>query len=608
MLTELRVRDLALIESLEISFTSGLNVISGETGAGKSILLKSLGLLMGAKATAGLVRQGAEFATIEGAFDLSERPDVMSRLQEMGISVEDEIMIVHRQVSEERSRIFINGQLSTAQSLRETVAPLVEASGHYAPLIEMTSQGENRQLLHSSYQLELLDRWANLIEQRKNHRSLYRRWQSLQEEAQQLSSNMQHRAQRLDFLRFQRDEIVGFSPQPGEESELEAELLRLKSQKKYALTLQQLEMQLCENEDSVTAVLGACAKSLFDVGAQEESLRELAQQLENAKGSIEDTLFSVRKKLGSTADDPDRFEEVSSRLSDYKKLGKKYGTSSAEILQKLVGIENEIQEIENFDSRWEKIQNSIQALDLEMTQTAQALHQARTLAASRLADKISEQMEELNLKGTRFCVACETTDRNEFGETHLEFQIRSGPKELGPRSIAKGASGGELSRILLALKVSIGDHGSPRTFLFDEVDSGISGGTAERVGQKLKLVASGQQVICVTHLAQVAAFADCHFLIEKSADQHRMRVQRLTTHQRVTEIARLISGTEVTKTSLAHAESLLALATTPPSGPVSRSSVESTPAKATAAWEPTAGKRPKTTKTSQRRPSPSTTH
>jgi DNA repair protein RecN (Recombination protein N) len=323
MLIELKVTNFAIIENLHIQFKKGLNILSGETGAGKSVLLKSLGLLMGMKGSAESIRSGSTQASIEGSFDISKRLDLKAKLTEMGIECEDDLLVVRRVISEDKSRVYLNGTLSTLQGLRDVVAPLIEVTGHTAPLIEMTGQHENRHLLSTAYHMDLLDQYAGIWEQRNTYSEKFHQLQSLKIQMLEVEKESQTKAQRLDFLIFQRDEIANLDLSHGEDTDLEIELKKLKSSNKLGAFVDQAEAALYADDDSAVSRLSAVLQKSAEVIQVDPSINEKIANLEQAKTLIEDTMYDLRQYVSKIESDPAQLERLQQRLSDLRKLQKK---------------------------------------------------------------------------------------------------------------------------------------------------------------------------------------------------------------------------------------------------------------------------------------------
>ena len=563
MLLELKVSNFAIIENLQIEFDKGLNILSGETGAGKSVLLKSLSLLMGIKGSVEQIRSGANQASIEGSFDLKDRKDIMKHLTDMGIEADDGILVVRRVLSEDKSKVYLNGTLSTLQTLRDIVAPLIDLAGSHAPLIEMTGQHENRNLLSRSYHLDLLDQYAGVWEQRHQYTEIYDTWVALKGNIEKFKRESQEKSQRLDFLKFQRDEIAALDLSPGEDVNIEAELKRLKNSSRLTDFVSLVETSVYSADDSASSRIKMIVKRGQDLLQWDPTLATKLENLSQAQALIEDFVYEISQSFANLESDPNRMDNLQERLSGLRKLQKKYGTSVDEILQALLKMETEISALENSDNHLAQMLTDLDLKEKELKTRALNMHKRRKEGSKLLAASVNDELADLNMKGVLFHVDLQPrTELNATGLTEAEFQSQTSPKDP-PRALNKFASGGELSRILLALKRVVGASKWPRTYLFDEVDTGVSGTTAEKVGRKLKSIAKGQQVICITHLPQVAAFGDQHFSIQKSPAKNSasMEVRKLLKKDRIEEIARLISGQKITKTSLAHAEELIQSAT-----------------------------------------------
>lgn len=560
MLLELKVTNFAIIENIHLEFREGLNVLSGETGAGKSVLLKSLALLMGAKSSMDTIRTGAEQAIIEGCFDLGKRKDLLKRLTAMDIPSDDNLLVVRRVIAGgDKSRVYLNGTLSTLNALRDIVAPLIEVTGHSAPLIEMTGQHENRNLISKAYHLDLLDQYCGTWDKRLKYEELWDERAALRHEATELENSAKMKAQRLDFLIYQRDEIAKLDLAPGEDAELEQSVKRLKNLSRLTSFVDAAEEALYTDDDSAVSRINLILKKGQEVATLDPALLGQLQSLEQAKGIIDDAVYELRQYTHKLDADPSSLEEKESRLSDLRKLQKKYGPEAGDILKALVEMESEISQLQNSDVRLEEIRRLETELTEKLTVIAADLHKRREKGAGLLGAGVNDELTELNMKGVIFHVDVQKLQElSSTGLSDVEFMTRTSPKDP-LRALAKAASGGELSRILLSLKRVVGSSSQPRTYLFDEVDTGVSGPTAEKVGRKLKSIAKGQQVICVTHLPQVAAAGDVHFFIQKSPKKGSvaMEVTELKSKERVQELARLISGEKITKTSVAHAEQLL---------------------------------------------------
>lgn len=563
MLTELKVHQFAIIDSLNIHFQQGLNIISGETGAGKSVLLRALSLLMGAKASSEFIRTGAEKALIEGQFDLEKRPDIVRRLESMDIPALDGELIVRRIIGPgDKSKVYLNGSLSSVGVLRDIVAPLIEVAGRNVPLIELTGQHENKNLLSKAYHLDLLDQFAQSWSLRSHYELLWKEAEEVKHQIQELEEKSRTGNQRLDFLLFQRDEIRQFPLQPGEDQALEIKIKRLRNRQKltayYAAVVEGLDG---DRNQAVIPVLQKILQRGHDLETVEPGLRALLGPIEQALVLVQDSSFEYHRMLETLNEGDEDVEALESQMSLWRKLQKKFGTTIEQVQHALDEMETEILSIQNSEQLIENLRRQARSLEEQLKAEGEKLHALRTKGAKKLAAQVNDHLLDLNMKGVVFDIHIDRLNQPcAHGTSQVEFVSQTSPQDP-PRPLSKVASGGELSRILLSLKCVLGAADFPRTFLFDEVDTGVSGGTAEKVARKLKTISQGQQVICVTHLPQVAAQGNHHFVIQKSPSGRsvHLEAQALEGTQRVQEIARLISGEVITQSSLVHAQELLGI-------------------------------------------------
>lgn len=560
MLLELKVYNFAIIDNISLQFDSGLNILSGETGAGKSVLLKSLTLLMGEKADTDSVRSGCESATVEGSFDISSRFDIQNHLKSLGIVFDDDLLVVRRLISAQgKSRVYINGSLSTLNTLQSIVAPLIELTGHKTPLIELTSQHENKNLMAKNYHLDLLDHYVGSVELRVNFSKGFARLSDLQAQIDEIEEKSKTFAQRSDFLRYQKEEIEALGLKPGEEERLESDYFKVKNATKILTFVDDVEAALFTDDDSILVRVHKILQRSAELYNVDSEFKNLLEPLVNTKAALEDLVYNLRSYSKELNIDAQSMDQLENQMNQLRQLQKKYGSSVEEIIEAHAEISDELNIIENSDQMISDLKLQKTEIQKSLDSQARELHKRRSSGAELLSKSVNEELKDLNMKGVQLVIQVTECSMNSNGSTDVEFMIKNSSKEPA-RSISKFASGGELSRILLSLKRVVGYNELPRTYLFDEVDTGVSGQTAEKVGRKLKSISKGQQVICVTHLAQVAAFGDTHFLIEKSVSKKQgtqMKVIALEKAQRENEIARLISGEKITKTSLEHAKELL---------------------------------------------------
>jgi DNA repair protein RecN (Recombination protein N) len=558
MLVELKVSNFAIIDQIQLEFGANLNIISGETGAGKSVIVRALGLLMGAKSHTEDVREGLEQSVVEGHFDLTSRKDILSSLKEFGITSSEQELLVRRIISRDgKNRVYINGHLSTLADLKNIVAPMVEVTGRATPLIEVTSQNENKNLLSSQYHLDMLDQFCKTWELRKKVQNLFTRIQGIEDAILELQNSSRDRSQRVDFIKFQIDEISHLELDAEQDADLEDRLKVLKNQNSLSAFYQNSIEVLEGDSDSVLSLLDKVLKAATGLKHRPEGIEKSIQDLQSAKQLISQAAFDINQLAGQSLDEGE-LDKLESRLSDIRRLQKKFGPLVQDILTAYDEMKSELDNLENCDEKIAQLEMEKKAITTELSPLLQKLSQQRTKGSLKLADLVNQELAELNMKGVLFSISIETAPVNATGQDAVMFAIQNGPKGE-QRPLQKSASGGELSRILLSLKVAVGEIDSPRTYLFDEVDTGVSGPTAQKVGKKLKEIAHGQQVICITHLPQVASFADQHYFISKKSVKGHMNMTAvaLTGKERVEEIARLISGEKLSSTSLAHAKQLL---------------------------------------------------
>jgi DNA repair protein RecN (Recombination protein N) len=566
MLSQIKVKHFAIIDELEMNFENGLNVISGETGSGKSVLLKALALMMGEKSHADSIKTGETQASVEAEFNIKSRNDIKKSLIQSGFTDTTELkdveptMIIRRVFTTDgKNRVYINGHMSTLQQLKEIVSPLIEVTGHPSPLIEITGQHENRNLQSKIYHLEMLDHYLGLSAIRQDVGIKFHELSHLTERLAQLRADIKTRTQRLDFLTFQRDEIKTLNLIPNEDEILINDIRRARESTKYYEFIENAEASLYSDEDSCLVRLHRVVQKGQELAVNDLKLAEMLKPMIDARAVIEASTFELRDYARNLHVDPDELDAKETRLSQIRKLQKKFGPSVDNILSQLVVIEAEIATLDNFEIEIDSIEKKTTQLNKTLRELAEKLHASRMKGVNTLIQSVNSELEELNMKGVQFSVAISLLENiGPSGITDLEFTIQNSKKDV-PRALGKFASGGELSRILLSLKRVVGHNELPRTYIFDEVDAGVSGVTAEKVGRKLKAISKGQQVISVTHLPQVAAFADCHFSIFKTNKKSgpSMQVQVLNKEERIQEVARMLSGEKITAASIANAKDLI---------------------------------------------------
>jgi DNA repair protein RecN (Recombination protein N) len=559
VLAELRVENYAVIDHLVVEFAPGLNLLTGETGAGKSLLIDALALLGGDKASAEVVRHGAEKATLSAVF-AELPPGIATALQELGLEAADDQLILRREIAANgKGRVFINDQPATVAALKR-IAP---------SLIAIHAQRETLSALDGATRLELLDQFAGADPSATE--AAYHEWRRIREHISQLESDEQDRLRLADLWSFQKKEIDAARLEPGEEEQLQEERrLLANAERLYAAAISAYDL-LYESSNSASTTLRNAIRSVEDLARYQERFNETAGALDVARITIEETASALRDFAETANASPERLAEVEDRLATMDRLKRKYGNTVELVIDYGEEVTRKLREIECRDDVLRELQAELCAAANHYRDGARALSRKRFSAARELEKLVEAEVQELAMKA-RFKVEVSGSDDEQNwtagGFDSVEFLISTNAGEpLGP--LDRIASGGELSRTLLALKVSV-EHdaakpnGRPksravRTLVFDEIDIGIGGRAAEAVGRKLKTLARGDQVLCVTHLPQIASFADQHYHIEKreAGGRTHTSIRLLNDRDRAEELARMISGAKTTESSRKHAEQML---------------------------------------------------
>jgi DNA repair protein RecN (Recombination protein N) len=557
MLLELRAENYAVIDHAIAGFGPGLNLLTGETGAGKSILVDALALLMGQKASTDVIRHGADRAVLSCVFESTPGAELV--LEANGIDTEGSEIILRREILENgKGRVFVNNQAATVAVLRQ-LAP---------ELALIHAQSETISGFDQAQQRALLDRFGGIALDAVEE--AFARWRELQERLAELERDEQDRLRLADLWSFQAREIQSAAPQPGEDEALETEKRVLANAEKLQAAAVGANNLLYEDDASAEAALSAAQKHLEELARYDAAFAESVQQLASARALVQDVASTVRDYADSIDASPKRLAEIEDRLALLDRLKRKYGATLAEVIAFGEDAARKLAEIENRDEILKTLRADLDKAAVAYRTAARALTAERVAAAKKLEKLAESQINDLAMKA-RFSVAVTPSEDPSAWTAHgwdqVECRIATNPGEP-IKPLDEIASGGEMSRVLLALKVSVEEGANrarhrktqvPRTLVFDEIDIGVGGRAAEAVGQKLKALSRVQQVLCVTHLPQIAAFADQHFLIEKQEKQRRTQtsVRLLTAQERAEEIARMISGATVTETSLRHAEQML---------------------------------------------------
>lgn len=554
MLETLKIKNLAVIDSVEVPFEPGLNILSGETGAGKSIVIEAISLILGSRATSDLIRAGNDEAIVEGVFSTKELPWLETRLTDAGFGVEDHTLLIRRSISRVgKHRIYINGSLATLANLQAICEDLVDLCG----------QHEHQSLLKSGTQIELLDRFGGLAKEATTFAKIFAGYREMRSELATLSGNEAERTRRTDFLRFQIDELRAAELAPSEDEKLQIEKTLLQSSESRLAHGEAIRRALEEEDSGALAAIRTAMMKAKSLGQIDESSESIRATLEIALAQAEDASLEVNRYLSSVDLDPERLEHVQARLSRLAELRRKYGATTEEMIAMLGQLEIELSTLENSEEKAKALEGEIRKLEKKLLATAETLSEKRMKVAKLLSKSVTDELKDLRMSDAKFSVDLgfstdvATYGANLAGNT-IQFVVQTNKGEEG-RPLGKIASGGELSRLMLSIRRVIADRGGIGVYLFDEIDAGIGGQTGFEVGKKLKSVASFNQVICITHLPQVAAFADHHLSVQKSSSGARTQttVVELSKKDRKEEIARMLGGPNLTRKSLENAAELL---------------------------------------------------
>jgi DNA repair protein RecN (Recombination protein N) len=548
MLRELQITNLAIIDKLHVEFNGGLNILTGETGAGKSIIIDAVNLILGGRASAELIRSGAEEASVEAIFDLSGAAALCSQLSDHGIECDGELLL-RRVISRGgKNRVFIGGSLATTSLLSDLSRGLINICG----------QHDSQSLLKADQHLRLLDGFSGALELRHAFAACFDEYQQAKSELEALEQGEREAARRIDLLSFQSQEIAEARLYAGEEEELSEERTRLAHSEKLLLSSQQAFDALYGGDAALLGRLRRVISGVAEAGSIDHALSPVLDALENAYAQLEDASLTLRDYAAGVEAEPGRLEQLEDRLDLINRLKRKYGADIAEILGYQQGVDAELAALSSREQTRDELSARIARLKQELTSVGEQLSKARAQGAGALKKGMERELAELAMTNAVFETSFESSaEPRAHGFERAEFLFSPNPGEP-PRPIAKIASGGELSRLMLALKQLHPESEVP-TLIFDEVDTGIGGATSALVGEKLKKVATAQQVLAITHLPQVAAFADLHLRVEKAVREGRTAtsVQRLEGEGRVAEVARMLGGARVTEKTLEHAREMI---------------------------------------------------
>jgi DNA repair protein RecN (Recombination protein N) len=551
MLLELVVENYAVIERLRVRFHAGLNLLTGETGSGKSIVVDALGLLLGGRASADMVRTGEPRARVAGIFDVRDHSGLRRLLEPAGFEVEDGELLIEREIlASGKSRAFVGSRPVSASLLKDMAPHLADIHG----------QHDQQVLFLPDAQRDMLDAFAGARDLAGRAAAVYRDWRAAAEELEALGRSEQEKLRLLDLWSFQRKEIESAALAPEEEAALENERRVLQNVQRLQEAAATAYSAVYDAPESALSLTRTAARRLDELCRIDTSLEALREHLKTADLSLQECSYGLRDYLSGLEANPGRLEEVETRLAAIDRLKRKYGRSIPEILGFLVEVRRQIESVENAGERMEQLRKEQKRLAAEFGKLAAELTEGRGAAARKLEKKVEQELAQLAMERTVFRVDLSPAAWSEHGADAVRFLVSPNPGEE-PRPLEKVASGGEISRIALALKTCLAGPKTAlvRTLVFDEVDAGVGGSAAEGVGRRLKQLAASSQVLCVTHLPQIASFADHHYRVEKQESNGRTMavVEELDGPARTREVGRMLSGQTLTPEALKNAERLI---------------------------------------------------
>lgn len=553
MLRNLHVKNLALIDEMEVEFEEGLNILTGETGAGKSLIIGSINMALGQKVPKEMIKEGADYALVELIFEVKSE-DTIRRLQEMDIFPEDGMVIMSRKITGGRSVAKINSESISAAKVKEAAQLLIDIHG----------QHEHQSLTGKKMQLALLDDYAKEETQKVKAevKKRYEEYSSILKELEEKDIDKEQQQRELSFLEFEIQELEDACLREGEDEELEKTYRKMLNGKKIAEACGAAYRLTSENGESASDQIGRALREISVVTSCDAELQPLEEQLEQLDGLVNDFNRDMSSYLSGLEFEEEDFYETEKRLDELNHLKSKYGDTIEKVLE---AKEEKIQrrdELLDYDAYLNQLKEQKKASEEALEKASKKLSKIRKKYAKELCRQVTEHLLDLNFETVDLSMEFEqTTHFTSNGYDEVEFLISTNPGET-PKPLGKIASGGELSRIMLALKTVLANNDEIETLIFDEIDTGISGRTAQKVSEKMDLIGRNHQVICITHLPQIAAMADTHFLIEKTVESGRTtsKIHRLPQEESVAELARMLGGVSITETVLENAKEMKELA------------------------------------------------
>ena len=546
MLTNLHVRNLALIEETEINFQEGLNILTGETGAGKSIILGSINLALGSKVSADIIRKGADYALTELSFHLEER-DRIEALQDLGIEeLEDGEVIISRKITPNRSQFKVNGQSFTAAQVRQIASYLIDIHG----------QHDNQQLLNENRHLDIVDAYGvSVIHPVKERlKEAFQAYSDTKSKLQSMDTDEEGRNREISFIEFEVNEITNAQLLPNEDAELESSYKKMVNSQKIMEEMAQVDQAIVSGEENAGAMVSNAIRFIHMAASYDDNLKAVADALDQIESMLGDVSIQITDYMEDSTYDEEDFSGVQERLDVINSLKMKYGKTIEDIQAYCEDRQNKLNQLNHYEEEITRLEKLLSEQEAVVDKICNELTLVRRKAANGLTKSIVAALKELNFLDVRFDTEFAKTSYSSNGNDSIRFIISTNPGEdLKP--LSKIASGGELSRIMLAIKTVIANQDHIGTLIFDEIDAGISGRTAQLVANKLSQLSRSHQIICITHLPQIASMADLHFMIEKNVTGNKTttRIFELNEDESVSELARLLGGSSITEAAMNNA-------------------------------------------------------
>ncbi|OPL16829.1 MAG: hypothetical protein AVO39_00720 [delta proteobacterium MLS_D] len=566
MLNELYIENFAIIDSLRISFSPGMNILSGETGAGKSIIVGAVSVLLGDRVSNDLIRSSAESAVVEARFDIAGNVTARKKLEELDLCEGDELLLARTISRTGRNRIYVNGRLATAGMLSSISESLVNICG----------QHEHQVLMQKENHIDVLDEFAGVLKEREDYDRRYQEYREITRKHEELKAAGRERRERRELLGFQLDEIEKSGVRAGEDEELAEEKRMLANAQKLRECAGESYDILYGGEGSLLERLGRVRTLIDEIRGLDQSFPVAETAADSLYFGLEDVALTLRDYLGNIVHDPARLEEIDNRLEFLGMLKRKYGGSLKAVLERQETVSRELEELEHVEENLEGMEHAVEEKRNELEKLAADLSARRRDAARALEKAVNNEMADLRMANTNFAVSFEDRQAENDSEApalhqkgcdEVEFYFSANPGET-LKPLNRVASGGELSRLVLALKKVLVHGSSAETVIFDEVDTGIGGAAAQVVGSKLRDISRRHQVVCITHLPQIASFGTIHFLVTKGVNDDRTSagVRKLDDDDRIEEIARMLGGVKLTEKTREHAREMLRLSQDVPAG------------------------------------------